>query len=88
MISFITYKTLSNNQQIDLLLQFGVYLDITKAAGYLSIELYALGDFYVEIYFNTITEAPLFLRAFNSVRELEPYLASIEIDNIFRDQLK
>ena len=83
MLPFKTYKTLSNDQQIDLLLEFGVYLDLARNTSQLSIELYALGDFYVEIYFNRATEDPLFLRAFHAVRELEPYLASIEIDSIF-----
>jgi hypothetical protein len=80
---FESYKMLSQELQADILLEYGVYLELIRNAPNLSIELYALYNFYVEIYFDKGTEEPLFLRAFNSVKELEPYLHLVEIESIF-----
>jgi hypothetical protein len=82
MVSFSLYKTLPRETQIDLLLEFGVYLDLVRESPQLSIELYALGSFYVEIYFNTLSDDPFFVRAFDSMVELEPYLPMVEIKRV------
>ena len=66
-----------------LLLQNGIYLELIRSASPLNIELYAPGDFYVEIYFDQLTEEPLFLKAIHTAEELEPYLPLIEIDSLF-----
>ena len=83
MISFEIYKNLTQVRQAEMLLQFGVYLELERQTVQLNIELYALDDFYVEVYFDKISEEPLFIRAFSSVQELELYLPLIEIDAIF-----
>jgi len=83
MIFLYTYKLLPQDEQAEVLMKFRVYMELVRHSEQLNIELYALNDFYVEIYFDTITEDPLFLRAFDSTQELEPYFALIEIDNIF-----
>jgi hypothetical protein len=69
--------------QAEILLEFGVYLELTRHTSQLNIELYAVNDFYVEIYLDKETEEPFSLRAFYSTYELEPYLSLIEIDSIF-----
>ncbi|MBO9684287.1 MAG: hypothetical protein J7502_16750 [Flavisolibacter sp.] len=73
---------LPQEMQAEILLQYGVYLELIRRTPQLNIELYALDHFYVELYFDKITEDPLFLRAFDSVKELEPYLPLIPIENI------
>ena len=83
MISFEIYKNLTQVRQAEMLLEFGVYLELERQKVQLNIELFALDDFYVEVYFDKISEEPLFIRAFSSVQELEPYLPLIEIDAIF-----
>jgi hypothetical protein len=83
MISFDSYNILPPEMQAQLLLQSGVYLDLVRSANRLNIELYALGDFYIEIYFDKLTEEPLFLKAIHTMEELEPYLSLIEIDSLF-----
>ena len=80
---FEFYKMLSQDLQADILLEYGVYLDLIRNAPKLSIELYAPYDFYVEVYFDKATEEPLFLRPFKLPAELEPYLCLVEIDGIF-----
>jgi hypothetical protein len=74
---------LSQDMQAEILLQFGVYTELIRYTSQLNIELYTLYDFYVEIYFDKVTEDPIFLRPFNLVSELEPYWQLIEIDSLF-----
>lgn len=83
MVVFLTFKMLPQDVQAEVLLKKGVYLELIRKTSGLSIELYALSDFYVEVYFDQVTEEPLFLRAFRSIKELEPYLSLIEIESIF-----
>jgi hypothetical protein len=80
---FESYKMLSQDLQAEILLECGVYLELIRNAPRLSIELYGLFGFYVEVYFDKGTEEPLFLRPFSSVKELDPYLHQVEIDGIF-----
>lgn len=82
MISFEAYKKLSADLQAEILWQFGVCLDLVRTTSRRCIELYALGNFYVEMHFNRKTEDPLFLKAFNKTKDLEPYLKLIEIGNL------
>ena len=83
MIAFGSYKILPYDMQVDLLLEFGVWMELVRNTSQLSIELYTLENFYVEIYFDRVTEDPLFLKAFDSVEELEPYFPLIHIDGLF-----
>ena len=82
MLSYGQYKTLSQNEQVDHLLVDGVYLDLTRHTSNYFVELYALENFYVEVYFEKITEEPLFLRPFSNLRQLDPYLGDIPIEQL------
>ena len=82
MLSYFQYKLLSQVEQVDLLLGDGVFLDLTRYMSNSYIELYSLEDFYVEVYFDKITEEPLFLRSFSDLRHLDPYLKEISIDQL------
>lgn len=72
--------------QAEILWQFGVYLDLTRATSRRYIELYALDNFYVEMHFHKKTEEPLFLKAFNKTKDLEPYLKLIEIESLLEEK--
>jgi hypothetical protein len=69
---------------VDLLLGDGVYLDITRYTANSYIELYGLEDFYVEVYFDRMTEEPLLLRPFSDLRHLDPYLKQISITQLLQ----
>jgi hypothetical protein len=69
--------------QADMLFNSGIYLELLRKTSQLNIELYALENFYVEVYYDNSTEDALFLRAFESAKELEPYLSLITVRNIF-----
>ena len=82
-MTFSTFNILPQDMQADELLDSGVYLDLARQTQRLNIELYALHNFYVEVYFDKLTEDPLLLRAFESLKELEDYFHLISINSIF-----
>jgi len=83
MISFVEYRTLPQNRQAEILWTDGVYLELIRHMQGLNIELYALGNFYVEVYFDQATEEPLFLKAFKNAKGLNHYLSLICIEDAF-----
>ena len=82
------YKMLNQNDQVDILFSDGVYLDLVRYTDSSYIELYGLEDFYVELYFERITEEPLFLRPFSDLQQLDAYLSEIFIDSLFSQDKK
>ena len=86
MLHYSLYRLLRQNEQLDLLLEDGVYLHLTRHTQISYIELYALGNFYVEVYFDKLTEEPLLLRPFCDLRHLDPYLKEISIAQILPHQ--
>ena len=81
MISFKAYRSLSIEKQAQILWEDGVYLELIRHTSKLNIELYALNDFYVEIYFDKSTEEPQSLKPFKKLKGLEPYLSLINIQS-------
>src|SRR5215211_7231144 len=79
MISFEKYQSMAQSQKAEILWLEGVYLELIRQTSLLNIELYALYNFYVEIYFDKATEEPLFLRAFQEQDNLESYLSLVNI---------
>lgn len=82
MISFKKYRSLSQIEQADILLEQGVYLELIRQTSKLEVELYALEGFYVEVYFDRKSEEPLYLKAFRNLKYLEPYLTIIDIGHL------
>ena len=80
MIPFEIYSCLSLALQAEWLQREGCYLELIRRQGRLHIELYALGSFYVEVYFDPHSGEPLSLSAFEDVSYLDPYIALIEIE--------
>lgn len=81
MISFSEYKCLEQSKQAEILWMEGVYLELVRRTRKMNIELYSLNDFYVEIFFDRITEEPLFLKSFKNISSLDAYLSLIDIEN-------
>jgi hypothetical protein len=85
MVSFNHYKTLNEGRQAEILWEEGVYLGLIRSTKSLNVELYALHGFYVELYFDRITEDPVFIRPFNGTIDLEPYLDLIDIHDVLKN---
>jgi hypothetical protein len=82
MLAFEDYLNLEEDLQTQVLSLDGVYLELIRNARNLNVELYALYDFYVEIFFDRETEEPLYLKAFKNVEDLEPYLELVDIAEV------
>jgi hypothetical protein len=84
MISFKAYRSLKQDVQAQLLWSNGVYLELIRCLPRMNVELYSLYGFYVEIYFDNTTQEPLYIKAFEKVKYLEPYLPLIDIESLFQ----
>ncbi len=82
MLTFEEYLTLDEDLQTQILSLYGVCLNLLRCCGNLTTELYALYDFYVEIFFDATTEEPLYLKPFQHTQYLEPYLEQIDITEL------
>ena len=79
MLSFEEYLSLDEDLQTQVLSLDGVYLELIRNARNLNVELYALYNFYVEIFFDKNTEEPLYLKPFKKMKYLDPYLELVNI---------
>ena len=84
MLTYTEFQSLNEDMQTQLLSLEGVYLDLNRSRGKYHIELYALYSFYVEIYFDRLTEEPLYLKAFRKMKGLDLYLDMVDIGEILR----
>jgi hypothetical protein len=82
MLTFEEFQTLDEDLQTQVLALDGVYLELIRRVRSLNVELYALFTFYVEVFFNRETEEPLYLKAFNRMQNLDPYLELIDIGGV------
>jgi hypothetical protein len=82
MLTFEEFQTLDEDLQTQVLALDGVYLELIRRVRNLNVELYALFTFYVEVFFNRETEEPLYLKAFNRMQNLDPYLELIDIGGV------
>lgn len=82
MLTFKEFLSLDEDLQTQVLSLDGVYLELIRNCRNLNVELYALYDFYVEIFFDRMTEEPLYLKAFKNLKNLDPYLEGIDITDV------
>ncbi|MGN6401592.1 MAG: hypothetical protein ACTHMD_14145 [Flavisolibacter sp.] len=82
MLTFEEYSSLDEDLQTQVLSLDGVYLELIRNARNLNVELYALYNFYVEIFFDKNTEEPLYLKPFKKMKYLDPYLDLVDIAEV------
>lgn len=83
MVSLKEYQSLAENRQMEMLFMQGVNLELNRVSERHIVQLYSLHSFYVEIYFDPITEDPFHLKCFNCMKHLDLYLFSISIEDLF-----
>jgi hypothetical protein len=76
------FRALSRDVQYDVVKQFATFLLARKKLG-LSVLLYQLNGFYVEVLFDTRTTSVKMIRSFESTDDLEPYLSMVNITEIY-----
>jgi hypothetical protein len=78
-----TYRLLDEPLQAQVLWIDGIFLMARKTEK-LKVELFSLYGFYTEIFFDEEDE-PLFIKPFEDVNGLQPYLKFINIDELFEN---
>lgn len=82
MLRYEEYLSLEEDLQTQILSLDGVFMELRRKARELNVELYALYGFYVEIFFDSVTEEPLYLKPFRKMKYLEPYLVQVDIGEL------
>jgi hypothetical protein len=82
MVTLGNFKKLDYEVQLHFLYGSGVNLELYRTINEQEVVLYSLGNFYVEIYFNSQITRVLQLKPFHSVKKLEPYLPNVDISEI------
>ena len=80
------YRRLDENVQAQLLFAEGVFL-MTRTTEKFRVQLFYLYNFYVEVFFEN-EDDPLFIKPFQDLAELRPYLRLIDIDALLQDSDK
>lgn len=76
------FQALDENLQSQLLCVDGIHL-MERATDNLYVNLYALYNFYVEIFFFKKVDEPFYIKAFDRMSGLEVYMDRINIDHAF-----
>ncbi|HEY0057592.1 MAG TPA: hypothetical protein VGB56_00570 [Flavisolibacter sp.] len=83
LMTLFEFRVLSDEEQIDRLYQDAVYIGKRKE-GHLSVVLYQLDGFYVEVYYHKYRRLVYRLRGFTSTIPLDPYLEQINVEDLVR----
>lgn len=75
------FQLLPEQQQIDMLYQFGVYIGKRKVKISI-ILLYQFESFYVEVFYRKYRSHVKHLHCFESTELLDPYLEQIDVENL------
>lgn len=65
-----------------LLLNDGVFL-MQRSTSHVNVKLFALYNFYVEVYYDKAEEEPLYIKSFELGQAIDIYLQAIDIDPVF-----
>jgi len=77
------FMRLDEEMQAQLLFAEGIFL-MTRTTEKFRVELFLLYNFYVEVFFENEDE-PLFIKPFQDVADLRPYLGLINIDALLEN---
>jgi hypothetical protein len=80
-MTFHDFQLLPEQEQIDSLYQYGVYIGKRKEA-FSIIVLYQFESFYVEVYYRKYRSYVKNLHCFESTELLDPYLEQIDVENL------
>lgn len=80
MLTIHRFKNLIQEEQIDVMRQYGVHLDLYRQTVECLIALYALEDFYIELHIARHTDHILTIKSFSGTKKLAPYLDQVNID--------
>jgi hypothetical protein len=80
-MKFAEFKTMDLYEQADVICREGVFISERTEDDNLVV-LYAVGTFYVEVFYRNADSEIVKFRSFQSTQFLEPYLQQIDIDSV------
>jgi hypothetical protein len=75
------YKELNETEQLIILCTEGIDMSLSRHTANFLVRLYALGGFYVELFFQKSSSLPFHLEVLEG-EQLDPYLDTIDINNL------
>jgi hypothetical protein len=79
-MTYEKFRLLDEQRQAQVLWLQGIPLELRRRYRGLKAELYALADFYVELFFDASGD-PLYLKPFRDAQRLDPYIRQIPIQS-------
>lgn len=83
LMTLFEFRVLTDDEQVDHLYRDGVYIGKRKDKG-VSVVLYQLGGFYVEVYYHQYRRHVCRINGFSSTGPLDPYLQEINVEDLVR----
>ncbi len=80
-MTLCAFESMKPCEQLDLLQAEGVYIGKRKVR-HLSLLVYQLEDFYIELYYSHYRRTLKDVRCFTSTLDLDPYLEDILIEDV------
>jgi len=75
------FRAASRKAQEKMVKYDGVFLMERRSLG-VSVLLYQIGGFYVEVFYNTATDSTSFIKSFEDLDGIEAYLGRIDISEV------
>ncbi len=82
MIDCELFRSFNELLQGRILSNDGVIL-MERSTSHVNVQLYALYNFYVEVYYDKAGKEPLYIKAFELGHAIDIYLETINIDSLF-----
>jgi hypothetical protein len=75
------FRAASREAQEKMVKYDGVFLMERRSLG-VSVLLYQIGGFYVEVFYNTATDSTSFIKSFEDLDGIEAYLGRVDISEV------
>lgn len=82
MITLQDFESLNENQRTAYLSKAGTFLGFTRTTNKLIVDLYSIADFYIEVFFDSLSEELLYIKPFSNLDRLAPYLEQVDISEV------
>jgi hypothetical protein len=82
MLTTYQFDELKLSEQIEIVEDFGVYLEVVRRSNGCKVALFALYCFYVEVYLKELTDTIVRIKPFTHMTRLEMYLDQIDITEL------
>ena len=77
------FNRLSNPEKWAVIEDSGTYLEVFRMDGKTKICLFALFNYYVEVYYNQVNDRLIKAVAFSSYKRLDSFIAGIDLSGIY-----